>query len=350
MKAFKRIFSIFMALILLLLPLASCDTPNAGDDTTVNDETTAPKEITTPEETTAPEEEDLSNVPVRDVSDYPNDSFYLSEEEKAYLESQGVDPDQFLCKVFGGWSWLDFEELMTTGEPYDQILGGYEFDLKKMLEWQDMSSTQYISYTLTDWKGSFSEPIIPQYQITSTVDEGERVFSAPNGSKTRLREEAIERFIIDPDRNLLPESITQEGLKAVFSVVPLTKDRKGLKIEKVYIMRPSGPVDYYGTTYEILIYYVTNYGDYILLGDPGPAGDDFLLMDKWFFNQSLSRWRNYLIENELGMESGFWIPNTYWRAIARHGIPSEYGYLSSKEKEDIHLSLYQGIYPKGKYS
>jgi len=47
MKAFKRIFSIFMALILLLLPLAACDTPNAGDDTTVNDETTTPEEITT---------------------------------------------------------------------------------------------------------------------------------------------------------------------------------------------------------------------------------------------------------------------------------------------------------------
>ena len=47
MKAFKRIFSIFMALILLLLPLASCDTPNAGDDTTVNDETTTPEETTT---------------------------------------------------------------------------------------------------------------------------------------------------------------------------------------------------------------------------------------------------------------------------------------------------------------
>ena len=47
MKAFKRIFSIFMALILLLLPLAACDTPNAGDDTTVNDETTTPEETTT---------------------------------------------------------------------------------------------------------------------------------------------------------------------------------------------------------------------------------------------------------------------------------------------------------------
>ena len=40
MKAFRRIFSIFMVLILLLLPLASCDTPSTeGDTTIINDAT-----------------------------------------------------------------------------------------------------------------------------------------------------------------------------------------------------------------------------------------------------------------------------------------------------------------------
>ena len=54
----KKVISLFLVFCLLIFPLAACDTPNAGDDTTVNGETTTPEETTT----VPPEEENPTSV------------------------------------------------------------------------------------------------------------------------------------------------------------------------------------------------------------------------------------------------------------------------------------------------
>jgi hypothetical protein len=100
-------------------------------------------------------------------------------------------------------------------------------------------------------------------------------------------------------------------------------------------------------TYDLFIYYVTNYGDYVLIGDLYEA--DYLLMEAYSFGTALDRWRDYLIKNNLKMDRNYLLYGYYWRHIYRFGIPSDYD-LTWEEKEELLISLYKGIYPKGKYS
>ena len=106
MKAFKRVFSIFMALILLLLPLAACDTPNAGDDTTVNDETTTPQS-----DNPAPKDQGYSIQMINDKC------YIVFNDATAYTDILEQRIESGTC-IYSGppefSSWSDLQKVMDT--------------------------------------------------------------------------------------------------------------------------------------------------------------------------------------------------------------------------------------------
>ena len=198
------------------------------------------------------------------------------------MESQGVDPDQFVCKVFGGWNWLDYAYMFEMNEEEETIneFLGKPFNVKNVLEFQYMEDTFYIYNKLTDYKGYLKEDIVPTNFVVSQSDEGELFkynytagfMPSTSGRKFTSSDWMLDMYLLDVDGNKINEPVTEENRLAVFSAAQCTKDLKGLKIEKMYIMRPSSGMEYVNgkfktVFYDVFFYYVTNYGDYIFFTD-----------------------------------------------------------------------------------
>lgn len=137
MKAFKRIFSIFMALILLLLPLAACDTPSAeGDTTIIND---AADETTSSEEQTGkPYEPDgyRGNLMFRNTADFytyfttgsENPADYI--DERSIILINAVDKYEHPTKLLKIEDLIPNEDLTSQLEYVELAMTRYEYVLK----------------------------------------------------------------------------------------------------------------------------------------------------------------------------------------------------------------------------